>query len=587
MTAGAEPSHGGALRLYGNDDLDHLDPSCASRASATQLIRLFHRQLFTYEPMADLRQWRAIEPVPDIATAVPSMYNAGVGASHLTYVVHLRPGVLWDTTPPRVVTTADVIRGVKRLCNPVSRPAALPYFTSTIRGLAEFCDGYASAFSDTHPSAALLAEYQNEHDIPGVFALDDETLVFELVRPALDFVNILALPCASPVPAEYDDLVPGEADFPRHVVSNGPYRVSRHVRGREIRLAPNPSWQPDSDPVGRQHVPEITVTSAAVSRRQVAEAVRAGDADLPWGTRITTDEADGSPRAEHLGDVLRSCLAFNVVSPNAGGALARRDIRMAACYAIDKAALAKLYASEDSASAYRAAHSLIPEGHDAHQELTPFPALNGRGDPERSGQLLAIGGYPRGLTLTMVYRDSDVDPVVARSCADNLREAGITVRLEGLAPAEYHAMLADPRNARSGRWDITLLSLVPEWYHQNARVFVQSPLQSGPKRGLGNVGQYHNPRVDQLIQRALDMAADPTESRSAWQEAERVALDDAALLPLVAETPAARTLVGDSVRGAMAIPAWDYTVSLSQLWLADTVPPVGEPVEAVAARMSP
>lgn len=587
MTAGIEPWRGGTLRLFGNDDLDRLDPSSASRAPTAQLIRLFSRQLFTYEPTADLRQWRAIEPVPDLATAVPSMYNAGVGASHLSYVVHLRPGVLWDTTPPREVTTADVVRGIKRLCNPVSRPAALPYFTSTIRGLAEFCDGYSAAFGDSHPSAALLAEYQYEHDIPGVFVLDDETLVFELVRPALDFANILALPCASPLPAEYDDLVPGDADFPRHAVSNGPYRVCGHVPGRELRFAPNPRWQQDSDPVGRQHLAGITVTSRPVGRRQTVAAIRAGEADLPWGPAIPEVGTDDSPRPAHLGDVLRSCLAFNVASPNVGGALANRDVRMALCYAIDKAVLADLFAGEDAASVYSAAHSIIPAGHEAHQEIAPFPAPDGMGDLERSRQLLAIAGYPHGLTLTMVYRDSDLDPDVARSCADDLRKAGVTVRLEGLAPADYYALLADPRNARSGRWDITPLSRSPEWFHRNARVFVQALLQSSPDRGLSNVGQYQNPRVDQMIQRALDMAADPTESRSAWQQAERTALEDAALLPLVAQTPAGRTLLGRSVRGAKGVAAWDHLVSLSQLWLADTESSALEPVTAGAARTSP
>ena len=36
----------------------------------------------------------------------------------------------------------------------------------------------------------------------GVLVLDDESLVIELIRPAIDFAAIMALPCASPAPVE-------------------------------------------------------------------------------------------------------------------------------------------------------------------------------------------------------------------------------------------------------------------------------------------------------------------------------------------------------------------------------------------------
>src|SRR5262249_32326997 len=146
--------------------------------------------------------------------------NAGVGASHTSYVIHLRPNVFWDTEPIRAVTAHDVVRGLKRLCTPLHRSTALPYLTSTVRGLAEYRDGHPG---DAR-TAAELAAYANSHDISGVLALDDETLVVELLRPALDVVDILALPCVSPVPVEYDAYLPDSPQARRNLRSSGPYR---------------------------------------------------------------------------------------------------------------------------------------------------------------------------------------------------------------------------------------------------------------------------------------------------------------------------------------------------------------------------
>src|SRR5207237_3022138 len=128
------PREGGTLRLHGPGDIDHLDP-IAAHPDARQIVRLFSRQLLTYEAGHDLRDWQSVAPVPDVAVDIPSTYNAGLGASHRSYVIHLRPSILWDTSPPRPVTAHDFVRGFKRLGNPLTRHPALTFFRSTIPGL--------------------------------------------------------------------------------------------------------------------------------------------------------------------------------------------------------------------------------------------------------------------------------------------------------------------------------------------------------------------------------------------------------------------------------------------------------------------
>ncbi|HEX6869803.1 MAG TPA: hypothetical protein VF163_01785, partial [Micromonosporaceae bacterium] len=156
---------GDTLRLCGPGDPVALDPACLDDAASAQLTRLYARQLFTYRAEPDLRSWQAIAPVADLAAQIPSIYNAGLGASGTTYVVHLRSGILWDTEVPRPVTAHDVVRGIKRLANPIRPPSVLPYFTSTIRGMAQFhADLVAAVGKD--PTAQDLADFLNSHEIP-------------------------------------------------------------------------------------------------------------------------------------------------------------------------------------------------------------------------------------------------------------------------------------------------------------------------------------------------------------------------------------------------------------------------------------
>jgi len=55
---------------------------------------------------------------------------------------------MWDTSPPRQVTSNDFVLEFKMLCNPVSPVGAPGYFETTIVGMASYCNGFAKV-SDT------------------------------------------------------------------------------------------------------------------------------------------------------------------------------------------------------------------------------------------------------------------------------------------------------------------------------------------------------------------------------------------------------------------------------------------------------
>src|SRR5262245_14151999 len=345
-TTGGQPQFGGTLRLLGSSDVDHLDTASAYYTTSYTLERAFTRQLFSY-PASNIVQL-GTAPVPDLATDLPTQSNGGVSPDGRTYTIHLRAGAQWSTTPARDVTAQDVVLGFKRLCNPVSPVGAPGYYVNTIEGMKGYCDGFAKVKSD----AASMATYMNSNDISGVKATDNNTVVFTLIQPASDFLNILAMPFASPAPKEYLSYVPDSAPFRQHTISDGPYQIVKYVANQEIDLDKNPAWKASSDTLRHQYVDHIKITMGQ-DAGPVQQQIQAGTADLEWDTTVPTPSiaqlkaANDSRLGIFAALDTNPYLVFNLQSPSNGGALKKVEVRQAIEYAIDKVALGQVYGGPD------------------------------------------------------------------------------------------------------------------------------------------------------------------------------------------------------------------------------------------------
>ena len=181
-------------------DVDHLDPLSAYYTPSSQLEMAFTRQLVSYWPSNN--RARATTIAPDVASAVPTTSNGGITNGGKTYTFHIRPGVDWNSSPPRQVTSADFLREFKAMCNPVLPVGNQLYYVPVIAGMYAYCDRYAAAFKTSNsPTAAQMAAFQNSHSISGIKTPDPLTIQFTLAQPASDFLNILAMPFASARPA--------------------------------------------------------------------------------------------------------------------------------------------------------------------------------------------------------------------------------------------------------------------------------------------------------------------------------------------------------------------------------------------------
>ena len=92
------PVKGGTLKVVAASGMDHFDTVSAYGTWDYMFERAFARQLVTYpfaapKVLGDAAWKKAVTPVPDIATAMPTITNGGK-----TYTFHIKQGVMWNTS---------------------------------------------------------------------------------------------------------------------------------------------------------------------------------------------------------------------------------------------------------------------------------------------------------------------------------------------------------------------------------------------------------------------------------------------------------------------------------------------------------
>ncbi len=520
------PRRGGTLTLVGAGDVDYLDPALAYHTATRGIVRGYTRQLVGC--VASRNREEAGKIVADLATEVPTVANGRISADGTQYRFTLTEGLRWNTPwGIRPLVAGDIVRGIKRLAHPVVSSPGLAYYLSTIEGMLEFRDAVAGA-----PAESVAARLEHT-EIKGVRAQGDREIVFTTRHPASDFLNMLALPFATPAPVEYLDFVPGSPEFNRVLASNGPYQVVNYVPGEQIVLERNPAWEPRSDRLRAAYVDTIVVREG-MSERAAHELVATGAAEMLWDIQPLTEElpqllGSADPRLEvYPAGLFSPYIVVNFSSP----VMTARAVRVALQYAVDKAAVSRVWGGP---SLNDIADQILPPLCTAHREFRPYGTEGGRGDPELARRLLADAGYPDGLTLRLVFRDRDIHPETAEVVKAAMTRAGIRVELVGVSINELFSDYFSSSATRTS-WDIALTGWEPDWYGNNARTYLQPLFDS---RGVveggdwgSNFGRYRSAKVNELLGAALT-SADETRAAELFRRMEAEVLHDAAVVPVL------------------------------------------------------
>lgn len=515
---------GGVLNMLGSGDVDYMDPNMSYYAPAYMVMRMVSRQLYTYP--ADPAN--VTKSVPDMATAAPVL-----SADGKTATVTIKPGVMWNTTPPRAVTAADFVTGVKRTCNPVQPFGGLPDFEGLFVGFQDFCDGFAKVGQD----APSIKKYIQDTPLAGITAKDDSTVVLTMNAPASYLQDMLTLTAFSPAPVESLDHVPASADFGQHLVSDGPYKIDSYDPTKKVLLSRNPAWTASSDTVRGAFVDSI-VLDETISQESTQQQLQTGaaDADLefdnfPPASQIPALQAANDPNL-NIGESASSnpYVVFNINSPNNKGALANVKVRQALEYGINRANIIQVLGGPALNTPLT---TVLPSSIIGFQQADPYPY-----DMAKAKQMLSDAGYPSGFTLKLLYRNaSEGSSKTFATVQQDLGKIGVTVVGVASPNADFYTKyLQVPSVASEGVFDAAVAGWAPDWYG-NAAISFFNPLFAGkaafPPIG-SNFGYYDSPAADSMIA-AATAAQDEQTAAGLWAKADAQVMADAAFFPITAD----------------------------------------------------
>ena len=356
-TSSAKPVYGGTLHIVAASGPEHFDTVPSYYTADYQLTHAYTRQLLSYPSLpytstADPNWVKDTTPSPDVATEVPTVANGGVTNDGKTYTFNIKPGVDWNTTPARQVTSQDFLREFKAFFNPVSPVGNPVYYDEHDRRPHRVRQRGDCLLRERQGAPADGGEHR---ELPGhaqhLRHLHAErlTIQFTLMTPASDFLYMLAMPFTSARPVEYDSYVPNSLQLDQHTISDGPYQISSYVPGKSITMIRDPAWKQSTDSLRHAYVSKIVDTLGVTSAQTQLAEMQAGTEDVTNDTPLNPSsipalEASHDPNFYICpGRRREPYIVFNLRSPDSSGAMSKVLVRQAVEYGLDKAAVQKAY----------------------------------------------------------------------------------------------------------------------------------------------------------------------------------------------------------------------------------------------------
>jgi peptide/nickel transport system substrate-binding protein len=564
------PQSGGTLNEVGISDVEYMDYDVAYYSTDDQVMRLTVRGLYGWGNTPQT----ATTPEPDLATGAPV-----VSADGKTETVTIRPGVMWNTTPARAVTAADVVRGIKRACNPSPiHFNGMADFESLIVGLTAFCNKYPKTAAN---NAATMKSYIEGTNVPGITA-SGNTLTLKLTQPAAWLTGAFTLAAFDAVPIEAESALPGTPGVYNHMYSDGPYQIASYTPMKAIKFTRNPDWKASTDPLRHAYVnainvdetgnqttiyQQISTNSPSLGMTWDALAPPADTLDLL--NQIKSGTQDVSLNATYSSNPY---LVFNTVSPNNGGALEKTNVRQALEYALDRTQMTKTLGGTETNPPLS---HILPTGIDGAQDLpanyNPYPL-----DVAKAKSMLAAAGFTGSnkLTIKFLYRNTQGGIKLFQNVQSQLSALGV-VNVVGVETnqsdfyGKYLDNTATPTPAAKGVWDMTSAGWSPDWYG-NAAVSYFNPLFTAPAaypaNGGSNFGYFNNPAVNSLVTTALAQTTE-AQADTYWAKADQAVMQAAAIYPITSQNQLA--VHASYVHNAVFLPIMQQ-YDAANVWLSNS-----------------
>jgi oligopeptide transport system substrate-binding protein len=449
-----------------------LDPAVQGDAGSAAITAQLFESLTTFD--LDLQ----------VRPALAESWRFDDGGRQVTF--HLRSGLTFSDGSP--IRPSDVRRSWLRLIDP-AHPSPLASLALDIKGAEDYLHGRSA----DPASVALRAD-----DPAG-------DLVVDLVRPATDFVNIVAGPSFAVLPpgvgSDQTALLPG----PGFVASGGYVLTGTTATGLSL-TANSHYW------AGTPAVSKIELVGDLAGGSPV-EAFESGDLDYTGvssvdASWIAYDKTLG-PQLRKVGSLSTQYYGFDTSKPPFS------DVRVRKAFgeAIDWRRMAALSGTSETV---QVANSIVPPGIPGRSDADYLPKY----DPADARKLLADAGYPGGAAFpstVLMTGGSGFDEAIV---SEVKRELGVTLRSETMGDGYFDRLGTDVPAMWSLAW-------VADYPGRND--FLGVLLGTGAS---SNYGKWSSAAFDAAIAEA-GSATNPAVASAAYDRAEGIVRDDVPVVPLL------------------------------------------------------
>ena len=479
------------LNLFGSSP-STLDPAMAQNAESLEYIVEIFSGLVCFDPKLKL--------VPDIAEGWDKNSDGTI------YTFHLRHGVIFHSG--REVTANDFKYSLERACDPITGSPTAETYLGDIVGVKERLQG-------------------KSNEISGITVIDDYTLQITIDAPKAYFLSKLSYPTAFVVDKANVEM---GSDWWRTPNGTGPFKLKEWQAGKLITLERNELYYLEPAKVSQvvfrlQGVPMTLYENGKIDVTDVylGDIERVLDPSNPLNKELSI-----------IPGFSLYYIGFNSAKPPFDDA----KIRQAFSHAIDKDKIVELALK----GIVKKAEGILPPGMPGYNKDIQGLDFN----VEQAEKLISESNYgnvsnlpPITLTSAGMGTVSNIEAVLVDMWQHNL---GVNVEVRQLLPDRYFSDIMNEKNEMFNyNWGAD---------YPDPQNFLDILFHSGTNN---NVGEYSNPVVDSLLEKAR-VEQDPGVRMSFYQQAEQIMVDDAACLPLFFNVD--YTLVKPYVKNLPLTPLW-------------------------------
>ena len=430
---------------------------------------------------------------PDMSLSPAQAESYEISSDGKIYTFHLRDAFWSDGTP---VTAYDFEKTWKSILDP-QFPSPDAYLLYSIKNAK-------SAKKGEIPLAQV-----------GIHSKDVKTLIVELESPAPYFLQIVATSVLLPVNRTMEMADPHWASQPKHILSNGPFKLKEWKFNHEMVFEKNPLYH-QANNVKLDHIFfDIIDREMAVLHMYATGYFDLVGSPLSFFPSELLDDLDKKALLTFFPVANTKFLAFNTSCPPFHNA----NIRRAFAYAIDRKSIVKHITRLNQKEAL----NIIPPVLLA-EDSTYFSdgdATQAKRCLQKGLEELQIGNLGR---LTFIYVASELNHVLAQELQQTWSKAlGIDVDLQHVEFKTLHEL------SKSGNFSIGLFAWLAD-YGDSMNILERFTDKSNHR----NYPKWENNTYNKLIEEALK-----TTSRAQYlekvKEAEQLLIDEMPLTCLFHE----------------------------------------------------